>query len=92
MANIFFYSEKHIRTLFKNTLGTSPKQHITKVKLENIRQPLLSTDASLQVIADKYSFYSVSHLINAFKKQYGVTPSRYIAEKQRETLVPSQNR
>lgn len=90
MADAFFYSEKHVRTLFKNTLGTSPKQYITKVKLENIRQLLISTDVSLQTVTEKYSFSSVGHLINAFKKQYGVTPGSYIAKKQQETIASPQ--
>jgi len=81
IADNFFYSEKHIRTLFKNTLGTSPKQYITKVKLENICQLMLTMNVSLQSLAEKYSFSSVSHLINSFKKQYGTTPSRYLIDK-----------
>ena len=77
IAEAFHYSEKHIRALFKNTLGISPKQYINKVKLENVCHLLINTTMPLQDIAEKYRFASVSHLVNCFKKKYGVTPSKY---------------
>ena len=77
IADEFRYCEKHIRHLFKTTLGMSPKQYINKIKLENIRNQLSSTSLSLQELAEKYAFASASHLINNFKKEYGVTPTDY---------------
>lgn len=77
IAQTFHYSEKHIRSLFNNTLHISPKQYVIKVKLENICHLLLNSDLSLQELAEKYCFASVSHLVNSFKKEYGVTPSTY---------------
>ena len=77
IAEAFHYSEKHIRALFKNTLGISPKQYINKVKLENVCHLLLNTTTPLQDIAERYRFASVSHLVNCFKKKYGITPSKY---------------
>lgn len=77
IADEFRYCEKHIRHLFKTTLGMGPKQYINKVKLENIRNQLASTSLSLQELAEKYAYASASHLINNFKKEYGVTPTDY---------------
>ena len=77
IAQTFHYSEKHIRSLFNNTLHVSPKQYLIKVKLENVCHLLLNSDLSLQELAEKYCFASVSHLVNSFKKEYGVTPSTY---------------
>lgn len=77
IADKFGYCEKHIRHLFKSTLGMGPKQYINKVKLENIRNQLSTTALSLQKLADKYAFASASHLINNFKKEYGITPTDY---------------
>ena len=77
IADEFRYCEKHIRHLFKTTLGVSPKQYINKIKLENIRNQLSSSSLSLQELAEKYAFASASHLINNFKKEYGVTPTDY---------------
>ena len=77
IADEFRYCEKHIRHLFKTTLGMSPKQYINKIKLENIRNQLSSSSLSLQELAEKYAYASASHLINNFKKEYGVTPTDY---------------
>lgn len=77
IADKFHYSEKHIRSLFNNTLNISPKQYIIKVKLENVCHLLLNSTLSLQEIAEKYCFASVSHLVNSFKSEFNLTPKQY---------------
>ena len=77
IAKEFRYCEKHIRFLFKSKLGLTPKQYINKIKLENVRHLLSTSNLTLQEITDKYSFASVSHLINNFKTEYGLTPSAF---------------
>ena len=77
IAKTFHYCEKHIRYLFNSTLKISPKQYITNLKLENVRYNIITTNVSIQELADKYNFSSLNHLTNSFKKKYGVSPTKY---------------
>lgn len=77
IANAFYYSEKHIRSVFNNTLHISPKQYIAKTKLEHVYYLLTHSDVSVEYLAEKYCFASPSHLINSFKKEYGMSPSGF---------------
>ena len=86
IAADFHYSEKHIRSIFKNALGISPKQYINRVKMENICHLLLETNITLQELAEKYCFTSASHLVNAFKKEYGTTPTKFRTKTSRSLL------
>lgn len=79
IAKEFGYCEKHIRYLFNTKMGSTPKQYINKIKLENIQHLLTTTAMTIQELSEKYSFSSTSHLINNFKKEYGLTPSAFRA-------------
>ena len=77
LASHFGYCEKHIRSIFKNSLGVSPKKFIDSVRLEHSATLLVSTNLTLQEISDKLCFSSVSHFINSFKQKYNITPTLY---------------
>lgn len=77
LAKQFGYCEKHIRSIFKTSLGLSPKKFIDSVRLEHSATLLVTTNLTLQEISDKLCFSSVSHFINSFKQKYGVTPTIY---------------
>ncbi len=76
IAKHFNYSEKHLRTIFKQYLNTSPKQYILDRKLEHISYLLRSTSLSIEELSEKYSFSSPSNLILYFKKKYKTTPHK----------------
>lgn len=62
---------------FRRDLGISPKQHLADNLTRMISVLLLTTDSSLQDIADQLAFSSPYYLSRFFKKQTGMPPSEY---------------
>ena len=77
LAQKFGYCEKHFRNIFKATTGITPKQYINNVRLDNAATLLVTTDMTLQEIADELCFATISHFINCFKTKYGASPTEY---------------
>lgn len=77
LAQKFGYCEKHFRNIFKATIGVTPKNYINNVRLDNAATLLVTTDMTLQQIADELCYATVSHFINCFNTKYGVSPTEY---------------
>ena len=58
-------------------LGISLKHYIIRVKLEIVKEVLISSDKSIKEIARYVSFDDEKYLMRLFKQNEGVTPSEY---------------
>ena len=76
LADEFFVSKYHIAHVFKDNLGLSIHQYITKKRLrlceEAIRARMNITD-----VYHTYGFGDYSSFYRAFKKEYGISPKEY---------------
>ncbi len=77
MAKRANLSPAYFHTVFKAVTGETPAQYLTKIRLNNVRFQLASTDDTLQTIAEACGFSSQPYLNYVFRRAYGVTPNQY---------------
>lgn len=73
LSEEFFVSRYHIAHVFKDNLGMSIHQYITKKRLARCRQAILGSQ-SITEVYETYGFGDYSSFYRAFKKEYGISP------------------
>ncbi len=74
-------SEEQLRRLSNRTLGRSPHQQLTFLRMHNAAEQLLGGSGKLEIIAQQVGFQSVFSFSNAFQRFFGCRPSEYRAQK-----------
>ncbi len=76
LAKQFFVSKYHIAHVFKDSIGLSIHQYITKKRL-NLCKEAIDSHMSITEAYHKFGFGDYSSFYRAFKKEYGVSPKDY---------------
>ncbi|SHF36322.1 AraC-type DNA-binding protein [Seinonella peptonophila] len=77
LAEKLSFSKRHMRRIFDQELGLSPKEMIGIIRFQFILQELYNgTSSSFTDIALKYGYYDQSHFIKNFKRYYGMLPKQ----------------
>ncbi len=76
LSKEFFISKYHIAHIFKDNLGLSIHQYITKKRLSLCQQAILS-DMSITEAYQTFGFGDYSSFFRAFKKEYGISPKDF---------------
>ena len=76
LAKKFFVSKYHIAHVFKENIGLSIHQYITKKRLD-LCQEAISGGMSIKDAYHQYGFGDYSSFFRAFKKEYGISPKDY---------------
>ena len=76
-AQLVHFSESHFMNIFKKISGTSFTNYVKMIRLENARVMLLSSDKSVQQIADECGFEDISYFIRSFKQYIKLSPLKY---------------
>ena len=76
LANVFYVSKYHIAHVFKDNIGLSIHQYITKKRLSLCREAIRS-DTNITDVYQAYGFGEYSSFYRAFKKEYGISPKEY---------------
>lgn len=76
LAKKFFVSKYHIAHVFKDNLGISIHQFITKKRLSLCKEAI-SCNMSITEAYRTFGFGDYSSFYRAFKKEYGISPKDY---------------
>lgn len=76
LAEEFYVSKYHIAHVFKDHLGISIHQYITKKRLALCREAILGK-AGITEVYQTFGFGDYSSFYRAFKKEYGISPKDY---------------
>ncbi len=77
VANELSYSEYYLSHLFKEKVGISIKDYITRKKLSAAADMLSDGTMSVNDVAEKIGYSSAHTFRQAFKRHFGVSPSEY---------------
>lgn len=61
-------------------LGRSPNEEITRVRIERVKELLISTVEPLKAIAWRTGFQTPQYLVQVFRRQVGMTPGAFRRE------------
>ncbi|GGF66766.1 AraC family transcriptional regulator [Paenibacillus albidus] len=70
-------SRSQCSKIFKKVYGVSPRQYLTQLKLNLAKQLLVSTNNTVEDIADELGFHSVSHFSRQFRRGTGLSPNQF---------------
>ena len=70
-------SPNYLSSLFKQITGVSFREQLCRVRVEQSKRLLLSTDYSLDDIAAAVGFSDQSYYCRVFKRIVGLTPGQY---------------
>lgn len=77
LATHFQVSEGYIHRIFRETLDTTPKEYINRLRLEHIIHRLRYSDKPIKTIAAQSGFSCYEYFIRLFKEKEGCTPGEY---------------
>lgn len=77
LAHTFGLTSNYCGRLFKKTFGIAFNEYLNTVRLKNACKLLISSDLTIEQIADDSGFHSLEYFYSVFKKFYGVTPAKY---------------
>ena len=77
MANLIALERSYFCRTFKNAMGISPKDYLTKFRLDKARQLLTETNLPIGKVSERVGFQSFSSFSRLFAAQYQQSPGQY---------------
>lgn len=77
VANAIFISPYYLSHLFRDELGITFIEYLTKIRIEEASHLLMTTNMSIIRIAEEVGYSDSSYFSKVFKKLQNVTPSQY---------------
>ena len=77
VASVAKYNSSYFSTAFRNELGVTFSEYLTKLRIEYAKKLLISTDEVVGEIGKRSGFLSPSTFLQSFKKYENMTPTAY---------------
>lgn len=77
VAEAVFISQYYLSHVFKEVLGCTVVEYITKVKMETAKKLLHNPKNSVADVSEKLGFGDTSYFSKVFKKNEGITPTQF---------------
>jgi len=77
MASEVFMSRSKFAALFKDTVGQSPMDYLTDLRLV-MAQGLLKKKRPVSLVANEVGYEDASSLTRVFKRRFGITPKQWL--------------
>ncbi|MBQ8510295.1 MAG: helix-turn-helix transcriptional regulator [Clostridia bacterium] len=77
MAASVHLSPNYFHTLFRRVTGETPAAMLTRLRMEDAKELLLTSALPIGQIAERCGFDSQTYFASVFRRQIGVTPSEY---------------
>lgn len=80
LAQMSGISEAYFRRLFIAKYGVSPKEYITRLRINYAKRLLRSGDFSVSEVATLSGYFEPCHFSREFSKRVGVSPNKFIKD------------
>ncbi|MGI6566046.1 MAG: PocR ligand-binding domain-containing protein [Limnochordia bacterium] len=77
VAQEVHFSPFYVSRLFKEELGLTFIEYLTKIRIDEAKRLLLETNKTVSEIADLVGYQDPSYFTKVFKKREGVTPTQF---------------
>ena len=77
MAQEVLFSPYYVSRLFKEELGLTFIEYLTKIRIDAAKRLLLETNMTVSEISDLVGYQDPSYFTKVFKKREGVTPTQF---------------
>ena len=77
LADLSGVSKSHFIRSFRQYANCTPHEYLLRYRLRQAKRLLLSSDGSVEQIAEKCGFNSASHFARAFREKNGMSPTEF---------------
>lgn len=77
IAQFVGYRPSQFTQKFQQEMGISPVKYVTRLRIQKVRALLISTNDSLEQIAEQCGYQNAFYLSRVFSKEMGISPSQY---------------
>ncbi len=77
IAEHFEINQNYLAVMFKNITGSTVKEYLNSLKIDQAKYLLLTTNDSVQEISEKSYFNDYKYFFRIFKKNTNLTPAKY---------------
>ncbi len=81
LATAFYLHPVYLQRKFKEEMGITPSEYLKRVRISCAKTLLLTTDQSIEAIAEECGFCNTSYFIKQFKQESGLTPAQFRRDK-----------